>query len=80
MSCVCVDITWQSRCTPGPASVVAAAFAAEPDLVLCPNLKERVPAKVWQNWPTVILHPGPVGDQGPSSLDRAILDREPVWA
>jgi len=63
----------------GPASVVAAAFAAEPDLVLCPYLKERVPAEVWRNWPTVILHPGPVGDQGPSSLDRAILDEEPVW-
>jgi putative two-component system hydrogenase maturation factor HypX/HoxX len=63
----------------GPASVVAAVFAAEPDLVLCPYLKERVPAEVWRNWPTVILHPGPVGDQGPSSMDRAILDGEPVW-
>ena len=63
----------------GPASVAAAAFAAEPDLVLCPYLKERVPAEVWRNWPTVILHPGPVGDQGPSSLDRAILDEVPVW-
>jgi putative two-component system hydrogenase maturation factor HypX/HoxX len=63
----------------GPASVVAAAFAAEPDLVLCPYLKERVPVEVWRNWPTVILHPGPIGDQGPSSLDRAILDGEPAW-
>ena len=63
----------------GPASVVAAALAAEPDLVLCPYLKERVPAEVWRNWPTVILHPGPVGDQGPSSLDRAIVDAQPVW-
>lgn len=63
----------------GPAGVVAAAFAAAPDLVLCPYLKERVPVEVWRNWPTVILHPGPVGDQGPTSLDRAILDGEPVW-
>jgi putative two-component system hydrogenase maturation factor HypX/HoxX len=59
--------------------VIAAAHAARPDLVLCPYLKQRVPAEVWRSWPTVILHPGPVGDQGPSSLDFAILDSEPVW-
>jgi putative two-component system hydrogenase maturation factor HypX/HoxX len=60
-------------------SAIAAAHAAQPDLVLCPYLKQRVPAEVWRKWPTVIIHPGPVGDQGPSSLDRAILDTEPVW-
>lgn len=59
--------------------VSAAASAAQPDLVLCPYLKQRVPAEVWSRFPTVILHPGPVGDQGPSSLDYAILDNEPVW-
>ncbi|MCW2686665.1 MAG: putative formyl transferase [Mycobacterium sp.] len=62
-----------------PDDVVAAADAVAPNLVLCPYLKERVPERVWRNWRTVIIHPGPVGDQGPSSLDRAILDREPVW-
>jgi len=62
-----------------PEDVVAAARAAQPELVLCPYLKERVPDQVWRTWPTVILHPGPVGDQGPSSLDYAILNREPVW-
>jgi putative two-component system hydrogenase maturation factor HypX/HoxX len=58
---------------------IAAANDVRPDLVLCPYLKERVPENVWRNWRTVIVHPGPVGDQGPSSLDRAILDQEPVW-
>jgi putative two-component system protein, hydrogenase maturation factor HypX/HoxX len=62
-----------------PESVIAAVHAAQPDLVLCPYLKERVPGAVWRRWPTVIIHPGPVGDQGPSSLDRAIQDSEPVW-
>jgi putative two-component system hydrogenase maturation factor HypX/HoxX len=66
------------RCT-DPDAVIAAAYNAQPDLVLCPYLKERVPAQVWREWPTVILHPGPVGDQGPSSLDLAILDSESVW-
>ncbi|WP_412541658.1 enoyl-CoA hydratase-related protein [Longispora sp. K20-0274] len=59
--------------------VTDAVHAAQPDLVLCPFLKERVPAEVWRKWPTVIIHPGPVGDQGPSSLDRAIMEAVPVW-
>lgn len=52
---------------------------AQPDLILCPYLKERVPAEVWCKWPTVIIHPGPVGDRGPSSLDWAITESAPVW-
>jgi putative two-component system protein, hydrogenase maturation factor HypX/HoxX len=62
-----------------PDGVFEAAHCAQPDLVLCPYLKQRVPAELWRKWPTVILHPGPVGDQGPSSLDWAILDSAPVW-
>ena len=62
-----------------PAGVIAAADAVQPDLVLCSYLKQRVPAEVWARWRTVIIHPGPIGDQGPSSLDHAILDDEPVW-
>ena len=52
---------------------------AQPDLILCPYLKERVPEQVWAKWPTVIIHPGPVGDRGPSSLDWAISGSAPVW-
>ncbi|MGH8877869.1 MAG: formyltransferase family protein, partial [Stackebrandtia sp.] len=53
--------------------------AAAPDLIICPFLKHRVPAQVWQKWPTVIIHPGPIGDRGPSSLDYAIMDGERQW-
>lgn len=34
---------------------------------------------MWRRWTTVIVHPGPVGDRGPSSLDHAILERRPRW-
>ena len=54
-------------------------YAAQPDLVLCPYLKERVPAEIWQRWRTVIIHPGPVGDRGPSSLDWAISEGLAEW-
>lgn len=53
--------------------------AAAPDLIVCPYLKDRVPAAVWQQWRTVIIHPGPVGDRGPSSLDWAIVEGARVW-
>jgi putative two-component system hydrogenase maturation factor HypX/HoxX len=56
-----------------------AVARTRPDLVLCPFLKERVPADVWRRQPTVVLHPGPVGDRGPSSLDWAISEGAGTW-
>jgi putative two-component system hydrogenase maturation factor HypX/HoxX len=60
-------------------SMVGAITAAKPDLIICPYLKERVPARIWRRWRTIIIHPGPVGDRGPSSLDHAICDGVKVW-
>ncbi|MEU4222730.1 enoyl-CoA hydratase-related protein [Nonomuraea sp. NPDC026600] len=59
--------------------MVEAAQLAEPDLIICPFLKEKVPALVWRNHRTIIIHPGPPGDRGPSSLDWAIADAEAEW-
>ena len=56
-----------------------AVAATDPGLVLCPFLRERVPEDVWRSRPTVILHPGPEGDRGPSSLDWAISEQETTW-
>ncbi|GAA0795985.1 hydrogenase maturation protein [Spirilliplanes yamanashiensis] len=53
--------------------------AADPELIICPYLTHRVPAEVWQRHRTIILHPGPVGDRGPSSLDWAISEGLPQW-
>ncbi|MFG1920326.1 enoyl-CoA hydratase-related protein [Cryptosporangium sp. NPDC048952] len=60
-------------------SIADAARRADPHLILCPFLKERVPTEVWQKWTTVIIHPGPVGDRGPSSLDWAITEGKTEW-
>ena len=62
-----------------PQDIVAAVRAARPDLIICPFLKDRVPSQVWENWRTVIIHPGPVGDRGPSSLDWAITEGARSW-
>lgn len=63
----------------GDGDVVAAVERVDPDLVLCPFLRERVPEEVWARYHTIIIHPGPIGDRGPSSLDWAIVDGATEW-
>ncbi|PJJ00364.1 putative two-component system hydrogenase maturation factor HypX/HoxX [Streptomyces sp. 2333.5] len=43
-----------------------------PDLIVAPMLKTAVPREVWSARPCLIVHPGPVGDRGPSSVDWAV--------
>ncbi|WP_392896670.1 enoyl-CoA hydratase-related protein [Streptomyces sp. LN699] len=50
-----------------------------PDLIIAPMLTTALPREVWEAHTCLIVHPGPVGDRGPSSLDRAILDRADRW-
>lgn len=61
------------------AAIRKAVETTRPELVLCPFLKERVPEDVWRGHRVVVIHPGPLGDRGPSSIDWAITDAEPVW-
>ena len=71
------DVTWRQAVDDD--TVRAAVDALDPELIICPFLRERVPDDVWQARPTVIIHPGPVGDRGPSSLDWAITEAAPEW-
>ncbi|MFH8370207.1 enoyl-CoA hydratase-related protein [Streptomyces sp. NPDC018031] len=50
-----------------------------PDLVIAPMLTTAVPAEVWSARTCLIVHPGPPGDRGPSSLDRAIQRGADRW-
>lgn len=50
-----------------------------PELVLAPYLRRRIPAAVWQRCRCLVVHPGPVGDRGPSALDWAILEGAQDW-
>jgi putative two-component system hydrogenase maturation factor HypX/HoxX len=59
--------------------MVRFARLAAPDVIICPFLKEVVPAEVCQRTTTWIPHPGIRGDRGPSSLSWAILDGEATW-
>jgi putative two-component system protein, hydrogenase maturation factor HypX/HoxX len=50
----------------------AAVARHRPELIVCPMLKKIIPESIWSRHRCLIVHPGPVGDRGPSSLDWAI--------
>lgn len=67
-------------------AVVDSAFAMEeavrrhqPELIVCPFLKTLIPESIWARRPCLIVHPGPRGDRGPSSLDWAVELEKTVW-
>jgi putative two-component system hydrogenase maturation factor HypX/HoxX len=57
-----------------PTDVESAVEASQPDLIICPFLKDRLPASVYEDHICLIVHPGVMGDKGPSSLDWALTE------
>jgi putative two-component system hydrogenase maturation factor HypX/HoxX len=51
----------------------------DPDLIIAPMLTAAIPADIWSARPCFIVHPGPRGDRGPSSLDWAIMSGATRW-
>ena len=48
----------------------SAVRAINPDLILCPFMKDYIPDSVWQEYPCLIVHPGPATDGGPHCCFR----------
>ncbi|MFD9033099.1 enoyl-CoA hydratase-related protein [Streptomyces sp. NPDC059567] len=65
--------------TPDGTAVRDAVARHAPDLIVAPMLKTVVPRDVWTAHRCLIVHPGPVGDRGPSSLDRAVQEGVAEW-
>ncbi len=51
----------------------------QPELIIAPYLKRAIPESIWQKNLCLIVHPGIVGDRGPSALDWAILNNLDEW-
>jgi putative two-component system hydrogenase maturation factor HypX/HoxX len=51
----------------------------QPDLVIAPFLKRRIPESIWSTRVCLVVHPGPPGDRGPSALDWAVWEDEREW-
>ena len=50
-----------------------------PDVVIAPFLKRAIPETVWSTVRCLVVHPGIVGDRGPSALDWAVQEHPPRW-
>ncbi|MFC4612695.1 hydrogenase maturation protein [Streptomyces maoxianensis] len=61
------------------ASLRDAVRRYEPELIVAPMLKSAIPRDIWTAHTCLIVHPGPVGDRGPSSLDWAIHENVSRW-
>jgi putative two-component system hydrogenase maturation factor HypX/HoxX len=61
------------------AQMEAAVAEHDPELIVCPFLKTMIPESIWSTRRCLVVHPGPVGDRGPSSLDWAIELGMPEW-
>lgn len=64
---------------------IAASVAEEavdlfqPDLIVAPYLRRAIPESIWKQYVCLVVHPGIVGDRGPSALDWAIQGGESQW-
>jgi putative two-component system hydrogenase maturation factor HypX/HoxX len=57
----------------------AAVAQARPELIVCPILKKIIPESIFSRHRCLVVHPGPRGDKGPSSLDWAIELEVEEW-
>ncbi|GCB52308.1 hydrogenase maturation protein [Streptomyces sp. NL15-2K] len=71
-----VDVVLASH---GAEAVRAAVREVRPELIIAPMLKTALPEDVWREHTCLIVHPGPPGDRGPSSLDWAIAEEASHW-
>lgn len=54
-------------------AMIEAAALAQPDLIICPFLTSRIPPEIHTAYLTLIVHPGPPGDAGPSAIDWVLM-------
>jgi putative two-component system hydrogenase maturation factor HypX/HoxX len=50
-----------------------------PQLIVAPMLTTAIPEDIWTAHTCLIVHPGPPGDRGPSSLDRTLQSGIESW-
>jgi putative two-component system hydrogenase maturation factor HypX/HoxX len=50
-----------------------------PQLIVAPMLTTAIPEDIWRPHTCLIVHPGPPGDRGPSSLDWTLREGAESW-
>jgi putative two-component system hydrogenase maturation factor HypX/HoxX len=54
------------------AEMEAVVDQHRPHVIVCPFLKTLIPESIWSLYRCLVVHPGPWGDLGPSSIDWSI--------
>ncbi len=70
-----VDITYAIN----KSQILKEIKAFNPQLILCPFLKSYISKEIYENYPTFVFHPAPIGDRGAYSLDYAVFNRLKEW-
>ncbi|MFF4802971.1 hydrogenase maturation protein [Streptomyces sp. NPDC001351] len=71
-----VDVVLASH---GAEAIRTAVHETRPELIIAPMLKTALPEDIWREHTCLVVHPGPPGDRGPSSLDWAIAEGASQW-
>ena len=58
---------------------IEAVALHRPALIVAPFMKRAIPESVWRYTVCLVVHPGVIGDRGPSALDWAIDDGQREW-
>lgn len=61
------------------AVTIQAVEIYQPALIIAPFLKRAIPETIWRRQPCFIVHPGIMGDRGPSALDWALMRDFQQW-
>lgn len=61
------------------AVTIQAVEIYQPALIIAPFLKRAIPETIWRRQLCFIVHPGIVGDRGPSALDWAVMRDYQQW-
>ena len=61
------------------AVTIQAVEMYQPTLIIAPFLKRAIPETIWRRHPCFIVHPGIIGDRGPSALDWTMMRGDQQW-
>ncbi|WP_458699419.1 enoyl-CoA hydratase-related protein [Sulfurospirillum sp. 1307] len=50
-----------------------------PDIILCPFLKDFISKDIYETYPTFVFHPGIRGDRGAYSIEWALYNKKQIW-
>ncbi|WAR13410.1 HOXX-like protein [Mya arenaria] len=76
-----IEDALRQRKTSDGDEMVSEVQRLQPDIIVCPFMKTRIPKVLYANRsrPCLVVHPGIAADRGACSIDWTILQERPYW-